>query len=59
MPKAGRLQRDLEGHAGTLWYVSCTCGWSCVRRFEDQAHAAADTHAVLKHAAHATMRPTC
>jgi hypothetical protein len=60
MPKGGRNLLDYTSAPGTVWFISCSsCGWSCSRRYEDEAHAAAAVHEQLKHSVlPTTARPT-
>jgi hypothetical protein len=61
-PRTGQTGQKILGvpsvdkHA--VWYVSCSCSWSCTRASESEAIAAADTHAVLKHSPRPAARPT-
>jgi len=48
MPKAQATFAGSE-KVGRVYYLHCTCGWSCTRSTYYEANAAADTHAALAH----------
>lgn len=58
MPKARMAHTEPSERTGTVWFVSCSCGWTCSRRYQDEAHAAADAHALRHKPSPPTSRPS-